>query len=135
MKEVGWEWRMSKKKTAMKIMWETQGQEFEVVWKLIAEQCDLPPVQARALYRNLSRDVMEAQGFVPAPIRLGRPRKDAAVASAGPAPHDPYPPPKAAVKAAVQPPEPEIVTEEERKSISDMKAYLEQLKRKVQMEL
>lgn len=134
MKEYGWKWNDSKQKRAAQIMWETQGQDFDHVIALIMERCNLSNLNARQLYRKMAR-IMEEDGFVPAPIKKGRPRKtDAPSPYARPQQernvkvvsefpmemhHDPEPEP-----------EPERTATGERKSISDMKAYLEQLKRK-----
>lgn len=134
MKEVGWEWVNSKKKVATKIMWETQGQDYAHVVALIEQACDLDTRAARALYRKICRDSLEAQGFVPAQAPMGRPRKNALPAPAvAPAPHDPYPAPKAATVQREPEPEPERTATGERKSIADMKAYLENLKKKVKV--
>ena len=132
MKRTSWEWSNSNRKKAAQIMWDTQGQDYDTVCALIGEACGLNRLNSRNLYRKLCREEMIEQGFVPAPIKVGRPPKNA---SAAPSPvAQSY----AAVKAAPAPepvyiepePEPERTATGERKSISDMKAYLEQLKRK-----
>lgn len=129
MKRTSWEWENSNKKRTIKIMWDTQGQDLETVAALIMEACNVDNVAARALYRKLARDELIAQGFVPAPAKLGRPRKDGG---------DPVSRTVAANNAPiVHAPivhEPEEVVERtatgEKKSIADMKAYLETLKRR-----
>mgnify|MGYP000007443969 CR=1 FL=1 len=132
MKRTSWEWENSNKKRTIKIMWDTQGQDLETVAALIMEACNVDNVAARALYRKIARDELIAQGFVPAPAKLGRPRKDGSA------------PVARTVNAntgnvTVHAPvivhhEPEEVVERtatgEKKSIADMKAYLETLKRK-----
>lgn len=136
MKETSWEWVSSKQKTAAKIMWDTQGQDYDHVIARIMEACEMTNLNARALYRRLCRDGMEDQGFVPAPAKVGRPRKDGRAPAIGVvAPKQVQPSVAAApVHAAPEPvhfePEPERTVTGERKSISDMKTYLEELKRK-----
>ena len=129
MKRAGWEWANSNRKRAIKIMWDTQGRDLDYVCDLIAKECGIDEVAARALYRKTARDELIAEGFVPAPSKVGRPRKDG---------NDPIP--RAIAKAAapveapavinVPEPEPERTATGEKKSIADMKAYLEILKNK-----
>jgi hypothetical protein len=129
MKRTSWEWQNSNKKRAIQIMWDTQGQDFDYVVDLICEACNLDNAAARALYRKVSRDELIEQGFVPAPAKLGRPRKD----GTAPAPvrATARPVEVVATPVVVEPePEPERTETGEKKSIVDMKAYLEQLKRK-----
>lgn len=118
MKRSGWEWANSNKKKAAQIMWDTQGQELDVVCEQIMEACNVNLVAARALYRKVARDDLIDKGFVPAPAKVGRPRKDGS--NAAPAP----------VVYREPEPEPERTETGEKKSIADMKAYLESLKRK-----
>lgn len=136
MKRTSWEWADSKQKRATKIMWDTQGQDFDTVCSLIMDACEVDLKAARALYRRLAREEMVAEGFVPAPAKLGRPRKD----GADPVPRgNPIAPKIVArtpaaeyVAPVVHEPEPEEERTEtgEKKSLADMKAYLEELKRK-----
>lgn len=118
MKRSGWEWANSNKKKAAKIMWETQGQDFDSVCQRIMDECNVNLIGARALYRKMAREELIEQGFVPAPAKVGRPRKT------------PLPEPVQVVQHEPEP-EPERTATGERKSIADMKAYLEELKRKV----
>lgn len=136
MKETSWKWVNSKQKRAAQIMWETQGQDFDHVIARIMEDCEVTNLGARALYRKLAREELIDQGFVPSAPKMGRPRKDSSApkatytrkAAAAPVAHT--------EPVAVEPepeeiePEPERTETGERKSIADMKAYLEQLKRK-----
>lgn len=128
MKRNSWEWADSKQKRATKIMWDTQGQDLETVCALIMDACNVDLVAARALYRKIARDELIEQGFVPAPAKLGRPRKDgsAPVSRTNAAP--------VYVAPVVHTPEPEEEVERtetgEKKSIADMKAYLAELKRR-----
>lgn len=130
MKRTSWEWENSNKKRTIKIMWDTQGQDLDTVAALIMEACDIDNVAARALYRKIARDELIEQGFVPAPAKLGRPRKDgtAPVSRSVAANNAPI------VHVPVVVHEPEEVVERtetgEKKSIADMRAYLETLKRK-----
>lgn len=141
MKDYGWHWNDSKQKRAAHIMWETQGQDFDHVISLIMERCNLSNLNARQLYRKMAR-ILEPDGFVPAPIKKGRPRKTDV-----PSPYTRTQPEQESVRLvsntdteaqqepepeqeAQQEPEPERTATGERKSISDMKSYLEQLKRK-----
>lgn len=150
MTETSREWVNSKKKRAEKIMWDTQGQDFDHVITLIMEDCGINNLRARALYRNLAREKLIAEGFVPAPDKRGRPRKD----GKAPIPRKASKPVSRtlvdrvsdevwnhdATKDNVNCTDPDFEKEEEevvertetgeRKSIADMKAYLEQLKRK-----
>lgn len=142
MKRTSWEWQNSNKKRAIQIMWDTQGQDFDYVVGLICEACNLDNTAGRALYRKVARDELIEQGFVPAPAKLGRPRKTVRAGDEV-APrqsrtlvdrvsketweHDA----RADNVNAIDPePEPERTETGEKKSIADMKAYLEQLKRK-----
>jgi hypothetical protein len=131
MKETSWEWVSSKQKTAAKIMWETQGQDYDYVISRIMEACEMTNLNARALYRRLCRDGMVEQGFVPAPAKVGRPRKDGSAPTVGVVSGQ-----KTVIAATPAPvhvepePEPERTVSGERKSIADMKAYLEELKKK-----
>lgn len=126
MKRNSWEWADSKQKRATKIMWDTQGQDFDTVCALIMDACNVDLKAARALYRKLAREEMVAEGFVPAPAKLGRPRKD------GSAPVSRIVQAAEAAPVIVHEPEPEPERTEtgERKSIADMKAYLAELKKK-----
>jgi hypothetical protein len=153
MKKFGWKWIDSNAKRATKIMWETQGRDLDEVCALIAADCDIDMKAARALYRRMAREEMIEQGFVPAPAKLGRPRKEG-----GPAVRQPTGRPRGRPRkdtlvdrisnetwnhdaskdnvnvtdyASMEPePEPERTATGEKKSIADMKAYLEQLKKK-----
>lgn len=140
MKPFGWQWANSKQKRAEKIMWETQGQDYDIVISQIMEDCQLDNLNARQLYRKMAR-TMEQEGFVPAPIKRGRPRKTDVPAAAP----SRMPRKRSEARDASHPdvynashpvmqlepePEPERTTTGERKSIADMKSFLEQLKRK-----
>ncbi len=141
MKNYTWEWVDSNKKRATKIMLETQGQDYDHVISLIMEACNIKQVGARALYRRIAREDLIDKGFVPAPSKRGRPRKT-------PLEPDHKPVRRMTRKVYVDPveddivdqpdvvhyitpePEPERTETGEKKSIADMKAYLESLKRK-----
>lgn len=69
-----WEWKASKTKTAKEIMLANSGEDYNTVASLIAAATNLSIIEARALYRRVAPDLV-ANGFVPAVIHRGRPRK------------------------------------------------------------
>lgn len=72
-KRGGWEWENSNKKRAKSIMLAMVGQDYDAVCARISAECNIPHLDARALYRRVvATELTPDTGFVPAPIRRGR---------------------------------------------------------------